>query len=823
MAITNVPEISGPSFGGVIYGLSLNQGYSSQASKLVLDIVNTDGDYNLPTLNTPATITFGNLKFNGVVWSYNLKESSGEKTLQVTLIDNSVVLDRYHVLLWKRGFLDEYGVDNPITKEFDFSDETTLLPSKSDNGVIFVEQRLGSASVTRQSKSLGRTGRILNNLILVGEEKFANTDCDIPDTHYSFDHLRHTIGAIVQGSFPEDGNFKSSHEGKLREVLSSWANDLGYDYYWDYSTNRIVFFDISKGVSQNLPDLFSDNIISKNISQSMEGTFRQYGIGYTQVPKPNVKTLTRQSSITYLLPESPLPLSYFASTVGGRTYESKRGTWGDDRTEPQFIQTGLIGYSSRELRDAWCAQNGYWSSLGITYGSGMLVKFQEHPYARPNASKKVKLMNFLANNQYQEVISTLKGVDGIKDSDDLPNFDFYFINYSQALADKNFALEQQFVTQFFGQYYRIPEKPGSFFYCSDKFTVEVKISVDPIASKQEDNSEVYAGRHILNRGGSMWPSASETAEQLDLDSIAFDMQLCQPKFIDIANTGLRDLLLSPGKANVYTKSELQSGWLGKVNSILIIPKRSFIKRRLGFEVTDVYSKNNPLEAGWYDVASADSGNGRNNCPQYESAIARGSCASAEDEARRKVNNLNKDAEPNQNSFTSGLMSTNGRAITVKVKSGTATMITPSDGQYQIVSTYDMTVNVISQVDNQQFVWTEGSPGTANDVAEIRIANENVTDPFQDTFQTKRNNIMFRPKDVAVVEQPKTIKYTFAGSPPSDLVLSPKEGLTNLDVSLSSDGFTTSASFSTSTPKPPPMQNIIRSVYSQFNKYSFNSN
>ena len=127
MAILNVPRISGPSYGGVIYGLSLQMGYSSEPSKLTLDIVSRDGTYSTPTLNSSERVSFAGFVFNGYVWSYEIKETAEEKVLQVVLVDESIILDRYSVVLWKRGLFDKYGTQFIQNKEFDFSNESTFV------------------------------------------------------------------------------------------------------------------------------------------------------------------------------------------------------------------------------------------------------------------------------------------------------------------------------------------------------------------------------------------------------------------------------------------------------------------------------------------------------------------------------------------------------------------------------------------------------------------------------------------------------------------------------------------------------------------------
>ena len=137
MAISTVPEIKGTSsFGGVIYGLNLQMGYSSSPSKLIVDIISKNGEYSTPALNQTITITFGNFRFTGIIWSYSIKETVGEKTLQIEIIDNSILLDRHYVMLWKRGFFGSKGKKQSIAKEVNIN-ETILVPILVGNSIKF--------------------------------------------------------------------------------------------------------------------------------------------------------------------------------------------------------------------------------------------------------------------------------------------------------------------------------------------------------------------------------------------------------------------------------------------------------------------------------------------------------------------------------------------------------------------------------------------------------------------------------------------------------------------------------------------------------------
>ena len=142
--------------------------------------------------------------------------------------------------------------------------------------------------------------------------------------------------------------------------------------------------------------------------------------------------------------------------------------------------------------------------------------------------------------------------------------------------------------------------------------------------------------------------------------------------------------------------------------------------------------------------------------------------------------------------------------------------------YRVICRYNINVNKISSVGAEHFLFSSGTPGTADDVAEIRISMENVTDPEEDSFQKARRTPVPKPVDAVNSTHLQSVKYVIAGEPPSGLTLSPSAGLSNLDISLSSDGFTTSATFSSKAPKPAKADMTTRKVQSQFNRTSYNA-
>jgi hypothetical protein len=797
MAISNVPTINGPNYGGVIYSLTLSQNFSQGPSTLTLSIVSENGEYATPRLNSSATVSFSSFRFNGIVWSYNYKITASEKILEVTLVDNSVVLDRNYVLLWKRGLLGYNGTPVNITKNFNFSDETILIPSENLTDpfsiIKFREARLGRESVNRKSRQL--ISKRVGGVILVGREKFSDSECDIPDNYYFFNDLTGAIRGFVNGNYPNNQNWKATHEGTLREVLASWCADLGYDFYWDYETNRIRFYSTQAGITNNLPNFSGPEVISKEISSSMEGTFRQYGLAWTARPKSPPKTLTASSTILISTFKSPVDISYFTKKIAGASLAAERVKWGG-RARDEFLEAAFLGYVSPALRDLYCFSKQHWQALGYELNSGISVS-------------KPTVLDFLRQNGYEDTINNLEEFD----DENIPNYLISFVNHDPTLSQKYQEIEQQ-ILNYHGRWYRIPDVSRTFYYCSNNHVVEISVSVDPEGQIQEPNSEEFAGRRIHDRGGNFSHDSSSAQEALGIEKLQKEIDNCSPIHVELKESGLLQNLID---SKLLTKEQAQL-----VNHLVIYPKnQGFVKEKLGFS-SSVTRAFNGAETTWQENQSANSDNGQKNCKSYEDTLEKNSCLSAEEVARKKAiqnaGGLINQEEPE--SLVSGLDSKTAQACKINTKLGSLTLCAPSDARLKVIITYTYSINSISFADTSQFLWSVGNPGSANDVAEIRIANENITDPGEDTFQRKRPSQLIKPADIDGSNHNRSVKYTFAGKNniPS---LSPSSGLTNFDITLSSDGYTSTATFSTKPPKPSKQNNMVRFVNSQFNRGGFN--
>ena len=99
---------AGRAFGGYIYSANMQVGYQANPSTLILNIISEDGSYNiskddLKLNDSPTPINIGGLILNFYLLKGNISKSTSGKTLTVTYIDQSTLLDRVYV-----GLLNEH-------------------------------------------------------------------------------------------------------------------------------------------------------------------------------------------------------------------------------------------------------------------------------------------------------------------------------------------------------------------------------------------------------------------------------------------------------------------------------------------------------------------------------------------------------------------------------------------------------------------------------------------------------------------------------------------------------------------------------------------
>jgi hypothetical protein len=793
MGFQKIPDIDGPTYGGIIYGMNFKQGFSSESNILTLNIASANGRYNTPTLNSPATIRFGSFTFNGVVWSWSSNVSAGESVIEVQIKDNSVILDRHYVVCWKRGFPG--GGCGDKSRFISLSDEEVLVPKVVGNGasinVNFEQRRLQGETIKRRVCSASyRSG----GGIFLGRENWPDSNCDIPDSTYTFSDLLGNLPCSYIGA--PGSTIKATHEGTLREVLKNWCSDLGYDFYWDFASNRLCFYNVQAGISSIPMNLSSPNIIRRSTGSTLDGTFRQYVISYTARPKQPLKELSADISITVSRNVNPVHIGYF---VNRSSINEVAGGGGTSRSSTEIIKHAMVGYVSRSLRDLHIYLEG--GGLSLLGFSGRMT-----PVSKKN------WIELLTNLGYNDTISSLQGFYG----KDLSDMDFRLCSYDPGVGDKLHDAEQELLKNV-GKWYKIPAESGSFFYCSQYSFSEVNISAQPEGTVQEGESTEFSGRKMFDRGGQMSHDSTQLLSSLGLEKDNDSIQRSTPVIIDLKESGAWDFAIDAGIIKPGDKQ----------NCLVLFPSISKVKSVLNLKVTSSTGQN-PAEKTYLEIFSAQKSNSVPKCRNYEELLNSVKCEGSKDEARRIARaKLGLDKDSDNSEYPEGLVSKNAYSCSISINGGSSgRFFSPSYGQYRCIVTFSISTKQISKKsieESAEKISSSGNIGQANDVAEIRAQIVNVTDSGRDEFGGVSSDFQKdAPKNETATSPTRSATYVFAGMP-SDAPMNPNSGLSSIDVTFADDGFTTTLEYRSRNPSPPKIESAKREVENVLNRASFNAN
>ena len=270
MAYRKIEEIivngtSGEIFGAYIYGSNLELGFSESPTKLTLNIVKENGDFDSfsNSLLTSYNIQIGSLNLSKMyLYSYEINRSVGQKVATLSFLDGSFILDKIFVGLVNRHGATGYG------PEVGF--ELSALCLSCDG--LTQNQRTGTVKRKIFSGLQVNVDPLRGGSIILGQEQFVQGSCDIPDVAYNFTQLLDAIKEADLSTFnfiDINPKYYQSYVGSLREVLSNWCADFGYSFYWDLTQNGIKAIDLKIEV-----DYISDikKIINDNTSQGVAKT-----------------------------------------------------------------------------------------------------------------------------------------------------------------------------------------------------------------------------------------------------------------------------------------------------------------------------------------------------------------------------------------------------------------------------------------------------------------------------------------------------------------------------------------------------------------------
>jgi len=792
MAIETIPKITATSAGGgVVYSIDFQRTFSNEPSKVTYKVVNSSGSYSLPTLESDASISFGNFSFNGYVYSYELEESNSGNVLSITLIDKSVILDKLYVSVFRRGLMGFNGTKKTLDIPVKFDADDEFYTIQNINGVFKpVKNNYRDGSVKRNvyggSKKIG-------DIIIVGTEETPDTNCEIPSSSYTFNELKSITGVNGFSSCPiSDSTIRKTYEGTLRSVLNSWCQDFGYSFYWDYSANTLKFFD-SKEAVFSIPSSVSDvKITSKKTFGSAEGKYNQVAVDYFAKPY-NPKTASASLSKTFYT-TTEMNCYTLSSFIDRSLTGDEETIYGGDRSKNEFITSAALGYVSPALRKiynySWISKWG--GNIGFS-GSNL----------KPLTTAKVAIA--LKDSGNSELVNDMVAYSGYGESGLDGAYYSLLVKYDEGTEDAWANSEQEIFTSKIGNYYRCPyNKSGGSTFCTPTMIIKTSINFEPEGDMMEDNDnpldEKLIGRRVFSRGGpGPELSGAKALEELGLTdkNSSEGLQKLLPVQIELLSGSKLDLALKNQGINT-------SGY----DSLFLIPTSGLVSTKIGLSAT--YSSGiNKKETTWLDIKNSQSDEDE-ECELEDPNENK--CLSQKDELKQKQR---KEKESTQNFETkkpfSGLTN-KGSCVgaSIRTSEGSVKILSSSQSQYKCVVTHSYSVEAILDLTEAESIVsnTSGSTSSSQKIIETRLIVENRTTAEKLSAQNPPTPSELSSREGYIQSSDiKKVTYSCAGFVAS-LPTSVSSGLESLDMSISDSGFSATYSYST-RPSVFPSQDLNR--------------
>ena len=201
-------------------------GGGTEPSKMTISFVNEGGKYAMPEMSSvaPVTITIGSFfLFTGYAVTASKREGVSGKFLEVTYIDSSTILDEHFV-----GLKGKHGAG--FTTEVSGTWDKLILVGTE------IDPCNGNDTVEDES---------INNLDCIKNRQYKILDVD-----YSFQELLIELSKYIPiKNVPSiiGTTYRAQYTGSVRDVLSSWASDYGWTFFWD--GDGVSFVDLSTGIN----------------------------------------------------------------------------------------------------------------------------------------------------------------------------------------------------------------------------------------------------------------------------------------------------------------------------------------------------------------------------------------------------------------------------------------------------------------------------------------------------------------------------------------------------------------------------------------------
>ncbi len=477
--ITDIPRVKLSGIEYPVYGVQFSWGGMYEKSSLVIDLVNPEGDYSLPTIQTDIVtkVEIGDFwKFSGYPVEYSESNSSSNgKTLKIEYWDTSIILDQIfvglnglHGVSKKRNVIIENNIKTtiPVPEIYGTFNNIVLVGEYLDpcDGVRpdFIDP-CNPCSTQEDLDSLSEENA--NKLIKCSQDRSTR----ILDIIYTFSELIQALsgaGIKFKGFIPDIAdNYYARHTGRARDVLRSWCEPLGISFYWD--EDSVIFVDLKRGIEINDQNFYTDCTLTDRSSSKTIKDNSYLGNIYYFGGEGRLESYDCSSDNMYRMSLIPITLKdlFWKNATSGidgeaaglSTYISKYYTFKDsssleyrDKNSIQGLQsTCLMSNYSSVMRDLFLLYNFY----GVAEVDTSLV------------GKKFPLLGI------EEVIS-VKDIGESSGSDDGSKRLFFNtvdsklrefaknnkgkivkIRYNQAWHDKFKEFESNLASKFIGRYW----------------------------------------------------------------------------------------------------------------------------------------------------------------------------------------------------------------------------------------------------------------------------------------------------------------------------------------------------------------------------------
>ena len=511
-------------------------GINGSPTTCEVDVINETGVYNIVAMRdlnatTPVPIKFGNLSSphpkdfiflrSMYLVSFSYNEAVGAKTLRLKFLDGATVLDKIQIVL-----LNKQATPNNILGSYrgvwDQALRTYSLPVQCANKCMETQAPpwglnsknpwpTGHEKSFGYAKGAGRSGKAViirrrpnravvtnvnpanlanGGVVIIGEEDFVSSDCQIPNVTYTFADLlnviRNFLGIKVFNLSDRGKPVRESFTGSLKEVLNSWCAVYGYSFNWNFAIDSITGVDLQNPFLKNLEPLYKlvagtkegstlTPVAITNIDRnfSIENTYRQDHI--SSYVKP-AKTGSTKSQITKKIHFSPFHLFNIIPEAG---FEKHSG----HRTPEELIISAVLGKYSANARTLYNYQliarktNGFTKDV-LKYGAPIGLNVR----AQLTDEEKAQIFTY--------TMSVKEGVENTKQFGE--GAAVCLGTYNKDLEKRWMDWEKE-IADFIGKYYYYPRSLKDEFVCNKtRQTKYIKTVTTKPASKEYTGSDAGA-------------------------------------------------------------------------------------------------------------------------------------------------------------------------------------------------------------------------------------------------------------------------------------------------------------------------------------------